>query len=58
VATLCNYTGLTLGSYEYPMWAHLMGLGMGLSSTVFVPLYYLFSLIVAPGTKISEVHML
>ena len=34
-----------------------MGMGMGIISTVFVPLYFLYSLIVAPGNKVAEVNI-
>ena len=50
----CTYNVLKMGTYEYPLWAHLMGMSMGILSTVWVPLYFLYSIIVAPGTKISE----
>ena len=50
-----TYNVLTLGDYEYPLWAHLVGMSMGILSTIFVPLYFLYSIIIAPGNKVSEV---
>lgn len=50
-----TYEKLTLVDYEYPMWAHFMGMSMGILSTAFVPLYFLYSLIIAPGNKVTEV---
>ena len=42
--------------YDYPLWAHMLGLFLALISSVLVPLYFLFRLIKAPGAKVSEVN--
>ena len=51
-----TYQVLSLQGYDYPLWAHLMGMAMGIISTIFVPLYFLYSIIIAPGNKVSEVR--
>ena len=50
-----TYEKLKLIDYEYPLWAHIVGMCMGIVSTAFVPLYFLYSLIISPGNKVSEV---
>jgi len=40
--------------YHYPLWANLLGIFMGICSTIFVPLYFLYSLLIAPGNKVYE----
>ena len=52
-----KYEKLKLNDYEYPIWAHLMGMSMGMISAVFVPLYFLYSLIIAPGNKMGMVRI-
>ena len=52
-----TYEKLKLIDYEYPLWAHIVGMCMGIVSTAFVPLYFLYSLIISPGNKVSEVTL-
>ena len=51
-----TYNLVKLGDYEYPLWANLLGMSMGVISTIFAPLFFLYSIIIAPGTKVSEVR--
>lgn len=53
-----TYNVLALQNYAYPTWAHIMGMSMGIISTIFVPLYFLYSIIIAPGNKVAEVLFL
>ena len=53
--SIIQYNFASLGDYKYPMWANLMGIAMGVCSTIFVPLYFLYSILIAPGNKVYEV---
>jgi len=52
--SIIQYNFASLGDYKYPMWANLMGIAMGVCSTIFVPLYFLYSILIAPGNKVYE----
>ena len=56
--SIIQYNFATLGDYKYPMWANLLGIAMGVCSTIFVPLYFLYSILIAPGNKVYEVKIL
>ncbi len=44
--------------YEYPLGGQVLGLVLGFSHVIFLPLYFLYALLVAPGVKIKEVIMI
>ena len=53
---MIQYTPLTYNnSYVYPWYGQAFGIFLVMSSTIFVPLYFLFALIKAPGLKLKEV---
>ena len=49
-----NFTPVKYVDYEYPWWAHLIGILLGLSSMLCPPLYLLYAFSKARGT-VSEV---
>ena len=54
-----NYKPLVYNDvYVYPLFGQLLGGFLALSSIIFVPLYFLYALITAPGVKISEVSQI
>ncbi len=54
---IIRYKPLTYGQdYEYPLSGQLLGGFLGISSTIWVPLFFLYALIRAPGLKITEVR--
>lgn len=50
-----RYKPLKLDDYVYPLEGQLLGAVLSLASTIFVPLYFMYSLMKAPGVKIKEV---
>ena len=51
-----KYTPLTYNKdYEYPLSGQLLGGFLGVASTIWVPLYFMYALIRAPGVKLREV---
>ena len=53
---IIKYTPLTYNKdYEYPLSGQLLGGFLGVASTIWVPLYFMYSLIRAPGVKLREV---
>ncbi len=56
LVAIIQYKPLRFGhNYEYPVSGQLLGAFLGLASTVWVPLYFLYALIRAPGVKLREV---
>jgi hypothetical protein len=54
---IIQYTPLRFSqNYVYPLSGQLLGAFLGLSSTIWVPLYFLLALIKAPGVKLAEVR--
>ncbi len=54
---MVNYKPLKYDSqYEYPVGGQVLGLIVGFTHVVFVPLYFLYALLMAPGLKIQEVR--
>ena len=59
VFAVINYAPLTYNkTYVYPFWGEALGLSIAFSSIVFVPLYFFYSLLTAPGVKIKDVRNL
>ena len=57
IVSVVNYKPLKYDSeYEIPLGGQLLGLAVGFTHVVFVPLYFLWALLVAPGVKIAEVR--
>eukprot|EP00094_Tigriopus_californicus_P013559 TCALIF_13116-PA protein Name:"Similar to Slc6a13 Sodium- and chloride-dependent GABA transporter 2 (Rattus norvegicus)" AED:0.14 eAED:0.14 QI:285/0.6/0.54/1/0.7/0.72/11/220/640 len=55
IFSIVQYTPLTYNNtYTYPIWGQLIGAALGIASTVFVPLYFLYAIIMAPGVKLAE----
>eukprot|EP00095_Tigriopus_kingsejongensis_P010850 maker-scaffold1333_size47127-snap-gene-0.10 protein:Tk10850 transcript:maker-scaffold1333_size47127-snap-gene-0.10-mRNA-1 annotation:"sodium-dependent nutrient amino acid" len=53
--SIVQYAPLTYNStYTYPVWGQLIGMALGVSSVIFVPLYFLYAIITAPGVKLAE----
>ncbi|XP_060939623.1 sodium- and chloride-dependent GABA transporter 2-like [Limanda limanda] len=56
--SLIKLTPLTYNNtYHYPWWGHVLGLLLGASSVLMVPLWCLYSLTVTPGTLRQRVKM-
>ena len=56
LVAIIKYTPLTYNKdYEYPLSGQLLGGFLGVASTIWVPLYFMYSLIRAPGVKLREV---
>ena len=50
IFNVVNFTPVKYIDYEYPWWAHLFGIMLGLSSMLCPPLYLLYSFLNAQGT--------
>ena len=56
ISAIINYEPLVYNkTYIYPLFGQLLGGALALSSIIFVPLYFFYALITAPGVKIAEV---
>ena len=57
VFAIVKYTPLTYNAtYVYPLYGQLIGGALALSSVIFVPLGFFYTLIKSPGVKIQEVR--
>ncbi len=56
VACVVCFKPITYNSqYTFPVGGQVLGLLVGFTHVVFVPLYFFYALLVAPGVKIKEV---
>ncbi len=57
-SAVINYKPLVYNkTYVYPLFGQLLGGALAFSSIIFVPLFFFYELIAAPGVKISEVTL-
>ena len=55
MVAIVKFEPLSYNDYVFPLAGQLFGAALGISSTIFVPLYFLYALITARGVKVSEV---
>lgn len=51
-----QHTPITLDDYKYPLWGDGMGLFLSISSMVCIPIYFVYKIIVSPGSTLYEVN--
>ncbi|TRY72221.1 hypothetical protein TCAL_03876 [Tigriopus californicus] len=54
---IVSYQPVTYGTYEFPLWAEILGLFISFSSMIWVPAYAIYYLISQPGTLKEEIHL-
>uniref|UniRef100_A0A6P7FST3 Transporter n=1 Tax=Diabrotica virgifera virgifera TaxID=50390 RepID=A0A6P7FST3_DIAVI len=49
-----EYQRLSYGSYEYPLWADIIGLGISFSSMLWIPVYIIYYVFSQPGSLLEN----